>query len=121
MEALRERKRKLDAELKDTRGKVKVAKKQAAKEALQWSLRGHEHSVAMCIHLMTDCSLEPTTLCVARAAGKHKWPETSDEEMHAFIMETFASAPLDLLLALADEDSAETLPARSDARKHVLE
>ena len=120
MDALRERKRKLTEELKTVRAQRTTARKTAAKESLQWSLRGGEHNVAMCIYIMTDCSLEPTTLYLKQVAGKHGWPDKSDGEIHVLIMETFAAASTDLLLTLVMEDCCDTLADRREARKHVL-
>ena len=121
MEDLRERKRALDTQMKDTRAKLKTARRQAARDALQWALRGKEHDIAMCIYLMTDCSLAPTTVYLAQVAKKHDWPIKVDAEIHVVIMETFANTPVDLLLKLAEDDCDDTADARREARKRVLE
>ena len=121
MEDLRARKRSLDAELKDTKKKLKEAKRQVAREEKQWSLRGQELNVTMCIYMMTDCSLEPTAIYVRGVASKHDWPERSNDDIHLFIIDTFANASFDFLVTLLDEDCDETFAARKEARKYVLE
>lgn len=121
MDALIELKRKLDTDLKYVRGKLRDGRKAAKKVETQWVLRGHEHDVAMCIYLLTDCGLEPTAKYLTEVAHKHDWSSKDDCDIHDIITDNFAAAPEVLLLKLLQEDCDEKLAVRREARKYVLE
>ena len=122
MQDLSERKRALSAEIKAVAKRAASAKKRAKVEARQWNLASHQyvHDVAMCIYMLTDFSLTPTTEYLKSAAGPRKWPDKDDHDIHRLIEDTFMAATDAVMLSLLDDCDDGRSDAKLEARKHAM-
>ena len=108
LEASRERKRALTAELADVhRAAKRVRKKEATQRSASarvWLVEGVKLNIVLAINVLADCRREPAVSYFRRMRRQHRWPQKSDTELIVLVEDLFLAADINQLASLSNVD-----------------
>ena len=121
LEASRERKRALTAELADVhRAAKRVRKREATRRSASarvWLVEGVKLNIVLAIYVLADCRHEPAVSYFRRMGRQHRWLQNSDTELIVLVEDLFLAADINQLASLSNvdhHDGSHVLRAATD-------
>ena len=121
LEASRERKRALTAELADVhRAAKRLRKREATRRSASarvWLVEGVKLNIVLAISVLADCRHEPAVSYLRRMGRQHRWPQKSDTELIVLVEDLFLAADINQLASLSNvdhHDDSHVLRAATD-------